>query len=114
MRCSIATHSATLRLRSFWSCRSPRSPTQVRSPEKRAAFRPPKRALFPAPDASAFSASFAFLAAHTLFPASTLGEGDGIQHRSALIAQDREGAPDGAGRLVLTVAARRIKVHAGA
>src|SRR5690242_12463050 len=49
-----------------------------------------------------------------LLPLGALGQRDRIQHRGALVAKDREGAADGAGRLVVAVAAWRVEIDARA
>src|SRR5436305_212170 len=69
-----------------------------------------KRSSIPIPLLSGISASLA--AAQAFLPLSALRERNRIEHGRALVAQDREGAADGAGRFVLAIAARRIMVDA--
>ena len=49
-----------------------------------------------------------------VFPLRRLRQRDAVEHRGALIAQDRESAADSARRFIVTVTARRVEVDAGA
>src|SRR6185369_1279800 len=55
-----------------------------------------------------------FVRSEPLFPTRAFGERDGIEDGRALVAKDRKSAADGAGRLVVAVAAGRIIVDARA
>src|SRR5205809_220830 len=58
--------------------------------------------------------SRSFDAAEPFLPLRALRERNRIEHGRALIAQHRKSAADRAGRFVLAIAARRVKVDAGA
>src|SRR6185369_149748 len=55
-----------------------------------------------------------FVRSEPLFPTRAFGERDGIEDGRALVAKDGEGAANGAGRLVVAVAARGIIIDARA
>src|SRR6476659_4112559 len=55
-----------------------------------------------------------FVATEALLPTGAFGQRNGVEDLRALVAKDRESAADCASRLVVTIAAGRVEIHARA